>query len=280
MTVKGEHVKAEAFGERVLSNRNRDADTMLVMLVCMVHVLSWSGGKDSTASVILCKKYGIPLDYILFVEVFFDKKNGISGEHPAHIQFIRETAKPLFESWGYKVVILHSDMDYLDFFHRPIKHPVKHMEHKGMKFGFPVNSRCGIQRDLKVKPLHRFYKSLQEPVVQYLGICADEPRRLRSMHADPSKTSILEEYGYTEKMAESLCREYGLLSPIYSSFPGDTKRGGCWFCPNAKLHEYAGIKKLYPDAWQRFVALEDEENVAFSKFSVHGKSLHEIDSIL
>lgn len=41
----------------------------------------------------------------------FDRENNISGENPKHIHFVKNVAKPLFESWGYKVFILHSEGD-------------------------------------------------------------------------------------------------------------------------------------------------------------------------
>lgn len=40
-----------------------------------MHVASWSGGKDSTASIILAHEHGEPLDLIVFSEVMFDKKH-------------------------------------------------------------------------------------------------------------------------------------------------------------------------------------------------------------
>lgn len=82
----------------------------------MHYLLSWSGGKDSTASIILAHENNEPLDTIVFCEVMYDLKNNISGENPEHIKFIKEEAKPLFESWGYKVEILMANQDYLDFF--------------------------------------------------------------------------------------------------------------------------------------------------------------------
>jgi hypothetical protein len=69
---------------------------------------SWSGGKDSTASVILDHIHGLPPSTIIFSEVMFDKKRGISGELPEHIDFVMNKAKPIFESWGYKVEIVRA----------------------------------------------------------------------------------------------------------------------------------------------------------------------------
>ena len=238
--------------------------------------MSYSGGKDSTASVILAHEYGEPLDVIVFCEVMYDIKRNISGENPAHINFIMNVAKPLFEEWGYEFVVLRSDKDYLDFFHREIKHPRKHMEHKGMKFGFPTYSRCGVKRDLKLKPIEKFYKGIEGPITQYVGICADEIIRLNSLHKQPNTISLLEKYGFTEDMAYSLCEVYGLLSPCYEF----SKRGGCWMCPNAKPAEHKEIKRLYPDAWSQFVELEQEQNVAFNIYNPFGKTLKEIDEMI
>ena len=66
----------------------------------MKYIASWSGGKDSTASIILAHEHNEPLDLIIFSEVMFDKN--ISGELPEHIDFIKNKCIPLFESWGYE----------------------------------------------------------------------------------------------------------------------------------------------------------------------------------
>lgn len=239
----------------------------------MKYIASWSGGKDSTASIILAHEHNEPLDIILFSEVMFDIKNNISGENPRHIEFIKSVAKPLFESWGYEVRILRADRDYLDFFNRVIEKPRIHTEHKGMKFGFPVYGRCGVKRDLKIKPIIDFYKTINEPIIQYVGLCIDEPQRLESMHKDKFKVSLLEKYKYTEQMAKDLCIQYGLFSPCYEL----SKRGGCWFCPNAKIEEHKEIKALYPDVWDKFKNLEKTENVAHNKFNPFGMTIEEID---
>lgn len=242
----------------------------------MRYSLSWSGGKDSTASIILAHENKEPLDEIVFCEVMFDLKNDVSGENPRHIQFVKQVAKPLFEEWGYKVVILRADRDYLDFFYRIIEKPRKHTEHKGKKFGFPVYGACGVKRDLKLKPINDYYRCKQEKYTQYIGICANEEKRLESLRGKSDQISLLEKYGYTEEMARKKCEEYGLLSPCYEL----SKRGGCWFCPNAKFKEHREIKQLYPDAWRKFVELENEENVANCKYNPFGMTLHEIDGLI
>ena len=66
----------------------------------MKYIASWSGGKDSTASIILAHENNEPLDLIIFSEVMFDKN--ISGELPEHIDFIKNKCIPLFKGWGTK----------------------------------------------------------------------------------------------------------------------------------------------------------------------------------
>lgn len=241
----------------------------------MKHICCWSGGKDSTASIILAHENNEPLDIILFSEVMYDLKREISGENPEHIKFIKDT-KILFESWGYEVHILRSDTDYLSFFNRVITKATKYKEHNGMKFGFPVNGRCGVKRDCKEKPINDFIKHIDDKIIQYVGICADEIKRLKSLNKQIGKISLLEKYGYTEDIARLKCQEYGLLSPCYKY----SKRGGCWFCPNAKLAEHNQIRNLYPKIWKEFVSLESADNVANDKWNIYGSALHEIDEKL
>lgn len=175
---------------------------------------SWSGGKDSTAGVILDHIHGLPPSTIVFSEVMFDRKRGISGERPEHIDFIKNKAKPLFESWGYTVEILHAEKDYLDCFFRVLEKS-KDETAIGKYKGWVIAGMCDANRDLKLKPIHRYYKSLDlagKAYTQYVGIAIDEPKRLERLRGT-NKISLLERYGYTEQMAFDLCKK------IRPSFP-------------------------------------------------------------
>lgn len=257
------------------------------MVSCTLRYIAMcSGGKDSVGSILLAIKNKEPLDTIIFSEVMFDLKNNISGEDPDHIRFVKETLKPYFESFRIEFLILRANRDYLDEFYHIIETPRKDMSHKGKKYGFPVQGQCSIKRDLKLKPIEKYLKNVRkkDSITQYIGIAIDEPKRLVSMHKSPENISLLEKYGYTEEMALNLCKEYNLLSPIYSlktDLGGDQRRNGCWFCMNAKLWESRKIRKDYPEAWKKFVSLEDEENLAFDKWSVfQGQTLKQRERIL
>lgn len=218
------------------------------------YIASFSGGKDSMATIILAHEHKEPLDMIIFAEVMFDEQT--SGELPEHISFIKERCVPLFREWGYETKILHAEKTYMELFNHVITNS-KVESRNGKKQGFPMMGKCAVNRDCKVKPIKQFLKQFdQTKIVQYLGIEADEPKRLERLRGT-NKISLLEKYGYTEKMAFELCEKYNLLSPIYDF----TKRGGCWFCPNARYFELKHLRSNHRDLWGRLLDLENEENM-------------------
>lgn len=185
----------------------------------MKYIASCSGGKDSIATIILAHEHNEPLDVIIFAEVMFDEET--SGELPEHIEFIHEKCAPLFNKWGYEFKILRSEHSFMSCFNH-VRTKSKTEERNGKKAGFPMAGRCEIQKKCKMKPIKEFYKQFdQSQIVQYVGIAADEPKRLKRLEGT-NKVSLLDKYGYTEKMAFELCEKYGLLSPIYDFAP----RGG------------------------------------------------------
>lgn len=186
----------------------------------MRYVASWSGGKDSTASIILAHEHGEPLDEIIFSEVMFDEN--ISGEFPEHIEFVHE-CKKRFEMWGYKVTILRSNKTFMDVF----MHIRKRGKHVGQKAGFPMAGRCEINSQLKIAPIKKYIKSNSDAVF-YIGIAEDEPKRLARIK--PNQISLLCKYGFTEQMAYKMCQKYEMLSPHYSF----STRGGVLVLPKCK----------------------------------------------
>lgn len=233
----------------------------------MKYIVSWSGGKDSTASIILAHENKEPLDIIIFSEVMFDEN--ISGELPEHIDFIKNKCIPLFENWGYKVKILHSKLTYMDLF---MREPTKGKRFKsGLITGFPMAGKCQVNRSVKVLPIKEFLKNFEGEYTQYIGIAKDEPKRLARL--DKNKISLLAKYEYTEQMAFDLCKEYNLLSPIYNF----AKRGGCWFCPNARNDELRHLRNNHRNLWDKLLELENTPNLigwrwnSLTQTSIHDK---------
>ena len=203
----------------------------------MKHIAACSFGKDSIATVILARKHNEPLDEVIYCEVMFDDE--ISGEVPEHRQFIYETAKPTFESWGIKVTILHSEKTYVSNF----KHVITRGKRAGQLRSFPLCGRCSIQRECKLPPINKYKKEMGGDVIQYLGIAKDEQERLLRLEGT-NKISLLDKYGIEEGETFDMCRRYGLLSPIYEF----TNRGGAGSAQMRKRKScgtYTTIIKIY-----------------------------------
>lgn len=219
------------------------------------HVASCSFGKDSIATVLLAIEHGEPLDEVVYCEVMFD--DGISGEIPEHIDFIREKAIPAFAQEGIKTVVLRSDWNYVKHFTAIITRGPR----KGKIRGFPLCGFCTICRDCKLPPIRQYVKTLPPGTVQYIGIAKDEQERLLRLNS--GKVSLLDKYGLTEQGARELCQRHGLLSPMYAF----TDRGGCWFCPNAKEKELRHLYDHHKDLWARMMELQALPNKCTELFN-------------
>ncbi len=236
-----------------------------------IYITSWSGGKDSTASVILEHIHGLPPSDIIFSEVMFDKKRGISGELPEHMDFVKNKAIPMFESWGHKVEIIHADKDYLDIFFHVLSQS-KTPERNGSFSGFPMGGMCALNSQCKTSPIKKYFKQFSKSeIIQYIGIAADKTKRLSNLEKR-GQVSLLAKYGYTEQMAFDLCKQYNLLSSIYIY----RKRGGCWFCPNQTIEEFAHLKINYPELWSELEKLSHTKNLVSQGFK-YGKTFAEVD---
>ena len=236
-----------------------------------MYIASCSFGKDSIATILLALENNEPLDRVVFAEVMFDHKRGISGEIPEHIDWIYSVAIPKLESMGVKVDVVKAQKDYVHFFHSAVGGG----RHKGKIYGFPIGGMCTINRECKLKPIREYYRQFEGEIVQYVGIAADEPKRLARMEnkGKISKVSLLAKYGYSEEMAKQKCLEYGLLSPIYET----GTRGGCWFCPNARMKSLAEFKAKHLDLWKDLGVLSLTPNLCSYGFK-YGKTFQEIDA--
>lgn len=202
------------------------------------HILSCSFGKDSIATALLALQHGEPLDELVYCEVMFSEE--ISGELPEHNRFIHETAIPYFEQRGIPTRVLRSEKTYLSCFY----HVVTRGKTKGMLSGFPLSGRCTIQRDCKLPPIKAYQKALPPDTVQYIGIAADEPKRLARLK--PGQISLLDKYHVVEPEARSMpdeirrMRDDECLLLMRSEDPVIDKKYNLLHHPNVKYTPDAG----------------------------------------
>lgn len=215
------------------------------------YVVACSGGKDSVATILISLEKKEPLDEVVWVEVMFDKET--SGEVPEHRAFVYDSLKPFCEENGIQFTVLHSSKTYDDVFHQTFKRG----KNNGKKYGFARGRGCFVNRECKLKAFKEYKRQQESNIVFYVGIAADEPKRLERLN-NKTEISLLAKYGISEKDALKLCKKYNLLSPVYEI----SRRNGCWFCPYTKNKELLHFLKNNVDKFDRLIEWEKEENLS------------------
>ena len=113
----------------------------------------------------------------------FDHARNISGEIPEHIGWIYDTAIPKLHGQGIHVDVVRAERDYCYFFRK-----CRRGAPRGEDLRVPARRQCFINRDCKVAPIRKYLAEIaggplraKTNIVQYIGIAADEPRRLAKL---------------------------------------------------------------------------------------------------
>lgn len=232
------------------------------------YILSLSFGKDSMAMLLEVIKRKLPLDYVIFCDIKFTKE--ISGEHPLMAEWIPRAEEILKKNYGIEVIHLTALKNFIEQFYT-----VKQKgNHRGDIYGFPYIIGAWCNGRLKLDPINKFLNKLKKDgfnIVEYIGIAADEQKRLARYKELETKTHhyiTLADFGITETDALNICKKNNLLSPKYTN----SFRGGCWFCPKQCSHDLYQLYKNYP---QYFEYLEKIEKDSFNTFKPN-KTLKQI----
>ena len=230
------------------------------------YIACCSGGKDSVATLILAKRHNEPLHEVMWSEVMFDEET--SGEMPEHKEFITTKLKPFVENeLGVPFVMLKSEKTYVDFF----THIISKGPNVGKPAGYPIPGMCAINRDCKTPPMKKYVKEQGADSIQYIGIAADETERLARLDSK-KQISLLAKYGITEAEAFELCKEAGLLSPIYEF----SKRNGCWFCFNCKDAEWQRLIFKHGHLFDKLIRLEEKHPIRARNYLTYGETASQI----
>jgi 3'-phosphoadenosine 5'-phosphosulfate sulfotransferase (PAPS reductase)/FAD synthetase len=232
------------------------------------HIVSLSGGKDSSALAVLIKERfpQLPVEY-----VFCDTEY----ELPETYEYLDRLEAYL----GKKIIRLNA-LDNLGIARKPGRKAfdVWLNEYYG---GFLPNARSRwCTRTLKIKPFEEYVGSAT--AYSYIGIRADE-RRDGYVAKKPvvisERPNIIPCYPFRDlnfgirEVSETLER-VGLGIPGYYRW---RSRSGCYFCFYQQRGEWARLRREHPDLFesaQKFEKLEDGRRYTW----VHGKSLAEVAS--
>lgn len=196
----------------------------------------WSGGKDSTATVLKAIEFRIPIKEVIYVRLMYD--NNISAVIPMIDDFVLKTAEK-FKSMGINVHIIEPKETAKELSERIYKRS-KYPQRNGTRytlFHF-IRGMCKMQPNKEVKIENKY---------QLIGIGADEIKRYARLD-NKYKKSLLFDLGITQTRAKEICKENNMLNPIYTDL--QFNRDGCWFYPNTSKKEIEYIKNNHNDLYE------------------------------
>ena len=206
------------------------------------HIVSWSGGKDSTAMLLRMLELDQPVDIVLFADT--------GHEFPEMYEFVALMDEWLYQNHGlYVTVASYSDdptNSFLDWFYGKITRGKR----VGQERGMPLTAfHCYWSRESKSKTMLPY----TEGNYVYIGIAADEAGRAVDVPKIEAKYPLVE-WGWTEADALAYLDEkgWGELNPLFHRFP----RTGCWFCPKQCIASLRTLWKHYPELWSKLKELE------------------------
>lgn len=196
------------------------------------HVVSLSGGKDSTAMLLRMVDEGWPIDEVLFCDT------GL--EFPAMYKHIDKVEEYI----GMPITRLKADhsFEYYMLEHTPKRRSEALQGKVGLSWPGPKKRWCTSLLKTSVINRHLAALGMGYDIIQYIGIAADEPKRVRE------KRYPLVEWGMTEEDCLRYCKERGFdWDGLYDIF----RRVSCWCCPLQRYDELRKLRKHFPELWQQ-----------------------------
>ena len=207
------------------------------------YIASVSWGKDSLAMLLRLIEENKPLDEV----VFFD-----TGMEFQAIYDTRDKVLPLLEKHGITYTELKPKRSFLyDMCMRPIK------GRDTTGYGW-CGGLCRWGTTFKQDAMDKHKKQYGDDLVEYIGIAADETKRLKD------KNYPLVSWGMTEAQCLAYCYERhfyweettGKCENIHIRLYDILDRVSCWCCCNKNIKELRKIYHFLPDYWQKLRYLQ------------------------
>ena len=212
------------------------------------HILSLSGGKDSTALAIYMRDRVPEMEY-----VFCDTNE----ELPETYDYFGKLEVYL----GKPIMVLRQSKDAFQNL-------------LDMRRGFlPSPAMRWCTELLKIRPFEQYVGD--DPVINYVGIRADENRKgyISSKPNLSAKYPFVED-GITKADVARILEESGLGFPDYYKW---RSRSGCYFCFFQQRIEWVGLLENHPDLYERAMQFEKEETPSGVRYTwVQRESLKEL----
>lgn len=194
----------------------------------MTNIVSLSGGKDSTAMLLMMIEKKIKVDHI----VFFDT----GWEFSQMIKHINRVEKYISR----EIVRLKSKRSFEELFN---------------KWGFASlkNRWCTAEKRVAINKFCNQHK----PFTQWIGFSSDESKRIKKTigYCYP-----LVDWKVTEEDALKYCYKKGFN---WDGLYKNKKRVSCWNCPLQSLKDLKILWEFFPEHWQKLLEMQKQSKWQF-----------------
>ncbi len=192
------------------------------------HIVSYGGGVDSTAMIILLIKADKPIDYVVFADT--------GNEVPETYEFVKNYMEPYLKKHDIPFIVVYP-YKKRSLWARCFKRNV-----------FPDTHHRWCTRDVKITPIHKFYKRIGGYICEYIGITYEDTRRMK-----PSGTKGIEKL---YPLVDYKIKRSGCIDIIVNElFPVPVK-SGCFFCCWNSKERWDWLKKEHPNLYKLSKQLE------------------------
>ena len=211
------------------------------------HIVSFSGGKDSTAMLLMMLEKEMPIDDIVFMDT------GVE------FQEMYEHIKKVETYINRNITVLKAEKS---FEYMLLDYEKQKGKNKGQKgYSFPDFRNRWCTQYFKKSMIKKYIKENQKDfeIIEYHGIAVDEVKRLKK-NKEKNIKYPLAEWNITEQEALEYCYSKGFnWNGLYEKF----YRVSCWCCPLKSLKELKVLYKEYPEYFKK---LEEWEENTYRKF--------------
>lgn len=207
---------------RILDTRNMAYDPN------SKYIVSYGGGINSTAMIVFLVKNNFPLDYVIFSDT--------GDEMPETYDYLKTMERYLSRrNIPFEIVRVRNKDSLSD---RCLRRHV-----------IPSQVWRWCTRDMKVTPIHAFYRKQKSHIYQYMGIDYGEVRRMKPAKVD-YVTNLYPLIDY--KINREGCIE--LIKKAHLSIP---VKSGCYFCPYNNMERWKEIYEKHPDLYKYAKKIEE-----------------------
>ena len=213
--------------------------------------ISVSGGKDSSALLLLMIEKDMPIDCVLYADTTME-----FPEMEAHIAKLDDL---LYRERGIHITTLRHPhgFEWLMF---DVPQQQKRAIERRIAMGQPLTGYgwpgmkvrwCTgqLKTHLMTKEVNRLKK--EKNALHHIGIAADEAHRCKD---DPQNRYPLVEWGITEAQALQICYDRGFdFGGLYEIY----HRASCWCCPLQRIDELRKLRIHHPELWTRLREMDN-----------------------